>query len=484
MSRDRFRLIVIGGGVSGLAAAHRALELAGEDGRRLDLTLLEAGARFGGVIASSAREGFLLEAGPDAFIADKPWALELCQRLGLGGELIGTNQDCRRSFIVHRGRLSPVPEGIYLGLPVRFSTLFRTDLVGWRAKLRMAGEWWIPPRSGEDDESVGGFVRRRFGREALERLAQPMISGIYTADPDRLSLGATLPQLAEMERRHGSLIRALRARVRARDGAMRGASGPRYGLFVSLRGGMESIIGALLGRLRERGARLRAGCRVRSVARPEPGGSWSVRAAPGETLEADAVCVALPAPQAAAVLAEALPEAAALIGGIRYESVATVNVAFRRTDVLHALDGFGFVVPAVEGRPLIGCTFASTKFPHRAPAGSVLVRAFVGGAMHRPVASLGEEALGAMVVKELAELIGSRSAPLWISVHRYPEAMPQYAVGHPSRMADLDRRLAGVPGLALAGNGYRGIGVPDCVRQGEQAAERLWAAAGAVELSR
>lgn len=469
-----YRVIVVGGGISGLATAHRLTELGRERGLPLAVTLLESQHRFGGAIATQMREGCLLESGPDAFISEKPWALELCRRLGLQHEIIETRPAFRRSFIVRRGRLVEVPEGLYLMAPSRLRPFLGTPLVSWPAKVRMAGECFIPPRRQAGDESVGSFVRRRFGQEALERIGQPMIGGIYTANPERLSIQATLPQFPEMERRHGSVLKALRRQRRQRRDASAQASGPRYSLFVSLRSGLGTLVQELIQRIPE--VRLRHSTRVARIAREQ---GWMVTLDDGQALEADALCLALPAQQAAALLAPCVPTAARLLEEIPYESVATVHLAFRREEIPHPVNGFGFVVPAVERRRLVGCTFASIKFPDRAPDSLVLLRAFVGGALHRSVFGLDDAAMERMVREELRELLGIQAAPSFTAIHRHPQAMPQYQVGHLDRVAAIEEEIACHPGLYLTGNGYRGIGLPDCIHQAEQTAERMLAAATA-----
>ena len=468
---DTQRAVVIGGGISGLVAAHRLDELTRARGLAVQITLLEATDRFGGVIETASRDGLLLEGGPDAFISEKPWALDLCRRLGLADEIIETQPECRRSFIVRRGKLVPVPEGFYLVAPSSLRTVFRLPLLSWPGRLRMACEPFIPARMTESDESVGSFIRRRVGREALDRIGQPMIAGIYTADPDRLSLQATMPRLSEMERRHGSLIRALRANARATNGETAKASGPRYSLFLSLRHGMQSLVERLIQAMPEVSLR-----RSAAVARIEPGApgvSWTVTLRDGARLDAEALCLALPANRAAALLASCAPDLAQAFASIPYESVATVNLAFRSTEIPRPPSGFGFVVPACEHRRLIGCTFASVKFPGRAPEGSVIIRAFIGGALHREVLALDDGAITRMVCEELRDLVGIQTAPHTVSVHRHPEAMPQYHVGHLARVDAIEAMASRVPGFYLTGNGFRGLGVPDCIHQAEVIVERM-----------
>lgn len=474
------RIVIIGGGISGLAVAHRLVELGRQTHTPLAVTVLEARERLGGVIRTDARDGALLEAGPDAFITEKPHAVDLCRRLGLADELIGTQPACRRSFIVKDGRLIAVPEGWYLIAPGRVMTLWSTPLLSWRGKARMACEPFMPVRR-YDDESVASFVRRRFGREALERIGQPMIGGIYTADPEQLSLRAAMPKLADMEQRYGSVMGALRAHHGDRNGAttqarpgsdqhVARASGPRYSLFVTLRGGMRRLIEALAQSMPEVTLRTRA-----VAARLIKGESWTVALADGARLDADLLCMALPAPSAASLVEPIDGALAEELRRIPYESVATVNMTFREADVPRPLNGFGFVVPAIERRPIIGCTFSSVKFAGRAQDGVVLVRAFVGGALNRQSFVLDDTAMRQAVLAQLKALLGIRAEPLMTSIARFPQAMPQYHVGHLARIDAIEHRVVQHSGLSLTGNAYRGIGIPDCIHQAGVTAERIMA---------
>jgi len=469
------RCVVIGGGISGLAAAHRLLEVGRATSLPIDLTVLEARPQLGGVIRTESRDGFLLEHGPDSFLTEKPWALDLCRRLGLADELIQTQPGLRRSFIVHRKELVPVPEGLRLMAGARLGPLLRSPLLSWPGKLRMAMEPLVPPSSDARDESLAQFVRRRLGREVLERIAQPMVGGIYTADPEALSLDAAMPRFRVMERRYGNLTNALRRSRRQRAGCVE-ACGPRYSLFASLRGGMGRLIEALE-------ARVSAGCvkRASPAERLEPGEAWTIHMADGRRLEADMVCVALPTHAAARLLAGAAPDLSQRLSSIPYETVLTVNLGYRKTDVPRRLEGFGFVVPIVEQRPLVGCSFSSLKFAGRAPQDGVLVRAFVGGAMHRELTVLTDEAVQRVVQDELRELLGVSAQPRCAAVHRHEQAMPQYHVGHLDRVASIEAAVQAVPGLYLTSNGLRGMGIPDCIDHAERTAEQMLGAALGLE---
>jgi oxygen-dependent protoporphyrinogen oxidase len=461
------RVVVVGGGITGLAAAHRLVELSRDAGRPLDLVVLEAAGRLGGTIQTECADGFLLEGGPDSFISEKPWALALAERIGLGPRLRRTDARLRRTYVVRGGRLRPLPEGFLLLAPTRAWPVLASGVFSWRGKLRLGLDLLLPRRRGAGDESLGSFVRRRLGREALERVAQPLVGGIYTADADRLSLAATMPRFLALEREHRSLILGLRRT--ARRGEAAGASGARWSLFVTLAGGMEELVTALAARL-PAGA-VRPGTPAAAVA-PSPEG-WGVRLSGGALLKAAGIVLAGPAPRMAPLVAGADPALAALLGGIAYASSATVALAYPRAAIRHPLDGFGFVVPGGERRATLACTFSSVKYPGRAPEGFTLLRGFIGGALQAELLAREDAALARLAHDDVAPLLGIVGAPVLARVWRHPGAMPQYDVGHLDRVAAIEARLDALPGLALAGGAYRGVGIADCVRSGEAAAERL-----------
>ena len=469
------RLVVVGAGISGLAVAHRAVERAREQGRPLELTVLEGADRVGGTIQTEHRDGFLVEGGPDSFLSEKPWALALCRRLGVEDRLIRTDDSRRRTFVVWDGRLHPLPEGFQLLAPTRLAPLLASRLFSWPGKLRMACDL-VLPRGGDPDESLGAFVRRRLGREALERVAQPLVAGIYTADPDELSLAATMPRFLEMERRERSVILALWRAARRAPGQHAGASGARWSLFVTFARGMEELVQALVARLPAGAVRLKE--RVVGVARDD-GGRWRVATAGGAAYEADALVLAPEAHQAARMLRYVDPGLAHLLEGIPHASSATVSLAYRRAEVGHPLDGFGFVVPHVARRPIIACTFSSVKYAGRAPADHVLLRVFLGGALNEAVLEGDDATLVATAREQIGPLLGITAAPALARVTRHLHAMPQYHVGHEARATAIEQAVARHPGLELAGGAYRGVGIADCVRSGEGAAERVLGDPGA-----
>jgi oxygen-dependent protoporphyrinogen oxidase len=468
-SRDR--VVVVGGGLTGLAAAQRLVSRASAARRPIEVVVLEAKGRIGGSIWTDRAEDFVIEGGADSFITNKPWALDLCRELGLGDQVIGTSDRNRRSFVVRDGKLQPVPEGFALMAPGRLLPLLASPILSARGKLRMMMDLVLPRKSDDSDESLAAFVRRRLGREALDRLVQPLVGGIYTADPAELSLKATLPQFPAMEREHRSLIRAAIRQGRQARAGERQASGARYGLFASLAGGMDTLPKALAAALPPR--TVRTGAAVRRISRPDPGKPWRVELLDGPPIDASGVILSTEAHASARLIDGFDPELASQLRSIPYASSAIVTVAYRRDQVAHPLDGFGVVVPAIEGRSILAASFLSVKFPSRAPAGTALMRVFVGGATQPGLFDLEDEELKALVRGELSALLGASGEPLLIGVARHPRAMPQYTLGHLDRVAAIHQRAARHSRLILAGNAFNGVGIPDCVRSGQDAASAL-----------
>jgi len=462
-------VVVVGGGIAGLAAAHRLVELSRERELPLRFTLLEANAKMGGVISTERREDFLLELGPDSFISEKPWALALCRRLGLESELIGTRDENRATFVVRKGKLEPLPEGFMLLAPTKLGPLLHSRIFSWPGKLRMALDLVLPRAGRKDDESLGSFVRRRFGREVLERVAQPLIGGIYTADPNRLSLAATMPRFLQMEREYRSVIYAMWQAARRRPQEAKDASGARWSLFVTLRNGIQQLVETLEPRLLL--GEVRRSTPVSTLRRMN--GRWAVVCENGSTLQADGVVVATPAFQTERILRETDPQLAERLSTITYSSAATVNLAYRREQVPHPLNGFGFVVPHGEHRAIIAGSFSSVKYAGRAPENHILLRAFVGGSLQAELFNWDDQTMEHAVRRELASLLGIQTSPLFVRVARWPRSMPQYFVGHLKLVEQIEHMVARHTGLALAGNAYRGVGIADCVRSGEAAAEAM-----------
>lgn len=447
---------VVGGGIAGLSAAYELFR------RDVPFVLLEAGGRWGGVIRSQRAGGFLLEAGPDTLLAQKPAALALVRDLGLESRLVPVNTEQRTLYVLHRGRPHALPDGMVLGVPTRVAPLVRTRLFSWPSKLRMAGDLLIPRGRPGADESIAAFFRRRLGHQALERLGGPFLAGIHAGDPERLSLLANFPALAALEARHGSLIRGLLA-SRPRS------AGPLPPTFYSLRDGLGEIVDALVARLPADCLRLRSP--VRDLRRNRDG---FVLTTHGDAeLRARAVVLALPAHRASGLLAGMDADVAAALSAVPFASTATVYLGYRREDVAHPLDGHGLIVPEAENLHTSACSFFSTKFPGRAPDGHVLLRGFLGGMRHPESLDAPDEDLAARVHDEMAPVLGLRARPLLRRVYRWPSATPQMEVGHRDRVATLETRLAAHSGLALTGSGLRGTGIPDCVADARAVASRV-----------
>ncbi len=441
---------IVGGGIAGLSAAWALAK------RKVGFALFEAAPRWGGVIRTEQESGFLLEAGPDSILAQKSEGIALCKELGLGDRLVPTNPASRTVFVLHRRRLHPLPEGMILAVPTRIGPMLTTRLFSWPGKLRMALDLVIPARKPGGDESIASFLRRRFGEESVARLGEPLLAGIHAGDPERLSIRATFPRFADLEARNGSLIRGMWGAPSAPSASA---------AFYSLAGGLTELVDALVARLPA--AALRPGRPVASLLREADG--FALVLDGGERVPARAVIVAAPAPKAAPLLEAVLPPVAQALAAIPFLSTATVMLGYRRADVAHPLDGYGLVVPRTEGLRSSACSFFSTKFPGRAPEGHVLLRGFLGGARDPEVLGLDDQALVDVVTSEMAPVLGLRGAPILARVYRWPQGTPQMEVGHFERLAELERRLAEVPRLSLAGAGLRGTGLPDSIADGTRA---------------
>jgi protoporphyrinogen/coproporphyrinogen III oxidase len=463
------RIVVVGGGIAGLAAAHRLIELRKDNALDLEVTLLEASSQLGGVIATERIGDFLVEGGPDSFITEKPWALRLCERLGVASRLIGTQSAYQKIYVVHQGKLQALPEGFFLLAPTRFWPFVRTPLFSLSGKLRMAAEILLPRKATAGDESLGSFVRRRFGAEALERVAQPLIGGIYASDPNQLSLAATMPRFKEMERRRRSVTLAMVFEQQRRARSPESGSGARWSLFVTLAGGMRELVDTIANRLTA--ASIQLSTPVERLTHHENSKLWVLSTATGARLEADGVVLATPAFRAGHILEPIAPGAAGELERVSYASTATVSLAYRKEAFPRPLDSFGFVVPAVEQRKIMACTFSSLKYPGRAPEGHVLLRAFVGGSLQPELCHDDDTTMEKNVRDELSSLLGVKAQPLFSRIFRYPNSMPQYHVGHQERIRNIEAAISALPGLALAGGVYHGVGISDCIRTGEEAAE-------------
>jgi protoporphyrinogen/coproporphyrinogen III oxidase len=459
------RLAIVGGGISGLSAAY-ALEEQRRQGADVEYVLYESSSRLGGVLRTEHINGCVVEAGPDSFVSEKPWAADLCRALGIGDQLIGSNDADRKTFILTRGRLVEMPDGLMFLVPTKILPTGLSPLFSWKTKLRMAQEFLHPPRALDRDESVAAFVERHYGNEMVDRLADPLLSGIYGGEAANLSVRAVLPRFAEMERTHGSLGKAMLAARRN----MSSGNSSRPALFTSLKNGMQSLAETLVSELAP-GALL-TGAKVQAIQpQPEPGG-WTVSAGL-KSDHFDGVIVALPGPAAANVLRMASERLSEELAGIQYSSSITVGLGYD-DEVRRSLPpGFGFLVPRSEGKRLLAATFVHNKFPHRCPEDRALLRCFFAGSNAENVWPYPDDQIVGIVRNELQQILGLRAEPLFARIYKWKSAMAQYGVGHLERLQRIEQLRQQLPGLALAGNAYRGIGVPDCVRSGSEAAISL-----------
>lgn len=459
------RIAIIGGGISGLSAAYE-LERQRQSGTDLEYTIIESAERLGGVLVSECVDGCLIEAGPDSFITEKPWALNLCRELGLEDQIIGSNDAQRRTFILVKGRLVEMPDGLMFLVPTKILPTVFTPLFSWPTKLRMAMELFHKPQPLSLDESVADFIKRHFGAGAIDRLADPLLSGIHGAGSDHLSVRAVLPRFVEMQQKHGSLIKGMLAARRRMAEMSKGK--PKPPLFSSLKDGMQQLVDTLLARLDPRAMHLNV--QVQDVRLSD--GHWQV-IVEGLRETFDAVVIATPAHVAGALLQQADEELAAELSDVSYSSSVTVTLVYERSALAGCDRGFGILVPRSERHRMRACTFVHNKFPHRAPENRGIVRVFLGGLGDEEAVLLADEEILSTVTGELRAIAGISAAPLATRIYRWDRAMSQPTPGHLDRIAWIDERLQTLPGLALAGNYFRGVGVPDCIRRGREAGKRV-----------
>ncbi|TLS53516.1 protoporphyrinogen oxidase [Paenibacillus antri] len=467
-------LVVIGGGITGLTTAFYAIRQAKAEGLGLKVTLIEGSERLGGKIRTMRRDGFVIERGPDSFLARKRPIIDLSRELGLAEELVTLNPATKKTYILRGGKLHRIPPGLVLGVPTEWKPFVTSGLIGLSGKLRAALDWVLPAARGDADESLGGFLRRRLGDQVVDFVAEPLLSGIYAGDADKLSLLATFPQFRAAERKYRSLMIGLgRGAGATRSGAAGEDHIPphaRGSAFLSYRRGLSALVERLSETLQAEGAVLLTGEPVRAVT-PERGGGAVVTLANGDALLADAVAVTTPV-SALGELLQGVPEAS-LFRDMAYASVANVVLGYRRDAIRVPLDGAGFVIPRTEGRFITACTWTSEKWLHTAPRENVLIRCYVGRIDDERWRTMDDAALGAAVKREVAELIGIDVEPEFLDITRLEKSMPQYEVGHLDKVRALrDALMKKAPGVFAAGAGFEGVGLPDCIHQGKQAAEQ------------
>jgi protoporphyrinogen/coproporphyrinogen III oxidase len=447
----RPHVVVVGGGITGLAAAWHLRDVA-------DCTVVEASARWGGKVYTERFDGYAVEWGPDSLITRKPWALDLIHELGLDDCLIEVNDLPERIYVLNGGELHPLPDGLHLLVPTKIAPFLRSPLFSPLGKLRMLAEALIPPKTDDTDETLAQFITRRMGREALDRLAEPMLGGVYNSEVEKQSILATFPNFRALERKHGSLIRGMR-----RMQATRAGKTPALPPILSLHEGMGSLVEALVAKLT---CDLRLDATVTGIDASDTG--YTVKLWDGETIQADAVILTTPAFVTARLLNNLAPVASARLNDIRYAGVGSASLAFDRADIPQALDAYGVVIPSREGRRIDGMQWASSKWMNRAPSGKALLRVFFGGPHTRDMIDKTDEQLIEIIRAELRDLLGITAEPLTYSISRWESAYPQYDLNHLERVAQIEAALP--QGVYVAGSPYRGVGLPDCIKQAQATA--------------
>jgi oxygen-dependent protoporphyrinogen oxidase len=465
------RIAIIGGGISGLSAAY-ALEEKRKSGAPVEYVLFESSPRLGGVLVTDHVEGCIVEAGPDSFVTEKRWATDLCKKIGLGDQLIGSNDSDRKTYIVTNGKLVVMPDGLMFMVPTKIMPTVLSPLFSWRTKMRMVAEWFHRPHKASGDETVAQMVERHYGSEMVDLLADPLLSGVYGGEASQLSVRSVLPRFADMESQYGSLGRAMLA---SRKKSQAAAKGPARPLFTSLKDGMQQMIDTLVVRLDANA--LRTMLPVESLIPQNDGNGWTI-CTRNKTDCFDGVILATPAQAAAAALQTSNENLACELRGIQYSSSVTVTLGYDEKARRSLPPGFGFLVPRSEGRHMLAATFVHNKFPHRAPENRAIIRCFLGGARDEQILQSSEEEILEIVRRELREIIALTPEPLFARVYKWKSAMAQYTVGHLERLQRIESLRQQLPTLALAGNGYNGIGVPDCVRSGTDAAAKVLASMG------
>ena len=462
-------IAIVGSGISALACAVNLKE------KGFDFTVFEKENSAGGKLVTEKIDNLTVEGGPDSYLPEKFWSVQLIKKVGLAGEMLCSNDEFKGTFICSGGRLHPLPEGVMLMVPTMIMPLAKSSLISWPGKIRMGMELFVPPSKNSKDESLAEFVTRRLGRECLEKIAEPLVAGIHTSNPDNMSVLATFPRFVEMERKSGSLIKGMIDAVKKM--APQNASGPpsscKMTYFMSLKGGMQELVRGCVSCIGEE--LVKTGTAVVSVAKRD--NRYQLTFGDGSTSDFDAVALAAPSYATEDILKSADKELCGRLSLIEWSSSATISIAFRKDDLRKPLRGFGFIVPRVENRRVNACTWSSVKWSHRAPEDRVLIRSFVGGGHHEELVSLGDKELLGIVLEELGEIADIRAEPVFFKIYRWFRGMPKYTVGHLERIAKIDEKLKEHPGLFLIGCSYRGIGMGDCVKSGFDAAaaiERLF----------
>lgn len=457
------KVIIIGGGITGLGVAYYLKD-------RADFLLMEKNQRLGGNIYTERVGDFVIEGGPDCFLSEKPWALELCNKLGLKERLLATNETNNSTFVLWRNHLHPLPEGFFLMVPTKVIPFLKSSLISLPGKIRMGMDLFIPRKKTESDESLADFVCRRLGKEALDKIAEPLVAGIHAGDPETMSLKSSFPRFLELEQKYGSLIKGMLAR-RKLSLQIKREDGQRLTMFMTLKGGLSELTTSLEGQIKKDS--ILTGRSAVKVERDEQRSNYRVHLADEETIEADAVILTTPSYISADLIREIDPSLADLLMSIPYVSTATVSLAYRRSDISCDIKGYGFVVPKIENRKIMAATWTSLKFSYRAPDDYFLTRCFIGGSKNEELVSLDDKAMTEMVQEELRDIMGIKAEPYLVRIYRWEKAMPQYTIGHEGRVSLIEERAGRYRGLFLTGSAYKGIGISDCIYNAQKTAEKV-----------
>ena len=460
------KIVIIGGGISGLATAYSLEEIARKKGESISITLFEKNNRIGGNILTERTDGFLIEGGPDCFLSEKPWAIQLCERLGMGESLLRTNDEYRKTYILLNGHLHELPEGVILMIPTEIFPLLKSNLISLSGKIRMGMELFIPKKESSADESLSQFVRRRLGQEALDKIAAPLVAGVHAEDPDTMSVKSRFPRFVQMEEEYGSLIKGMIAKRREMRRAGSKGNKPKYTMFMTLKDGLSEMPATIVQNLK-----MTKILTNREVAGVDKRDIFKISLKNGEVLDADTVVFATPSYETARLLTGINDSISALLNKIPYASTATVSLAFKKESISNPMNGFGFLVPRQEKRRITGATWVSRKFSYRSPDDSVLIRCFIGGSHNEKLVFLNDKDMIEMVKGELRDIMGITSEPLLTRIYRWEKAMPQYTIGHEERLSILDKKLSEYPGMFLTGSSYRGSGISECIKDGQLTAE-------------
>ncbi len=463
-------IVIIGGGISGLSAAYRLNKIKTQGSIDLDITVVEKSASLGGTIRTEYDNGFIVEAGPDCFFAEKPYAGMLVKELGISDHLIGTNNKNQGTYVLWHKKLHKLPEGVVLMIPTKFTPFVTSSLFSLYGKIRMGMELFIPKRTDGIDESLSEFTIRRLGREALDRIAEPLVAGVHAGDPDTMSVRSSFPRFVNMEQQYGSLIRGmLNARRTMQKYA---ATGPRS-MFMTMRNGLQDLIDTL--RQQSNGVYFKTRVGAQSIQRTfnDRVESYTITLSNSEQLHADGIILAVPAYVSAGLVSSMANDLSDLLLTIPYVSTATVSLAYKKDTFGHELKGFGFVVPKKEGRRIMAATWTSSKFSYRSPDDAILLRFFVGGAEHKDMFSKSDDEIARIVKAEIMDIMGVTAEPLFIRIYRWDRAMPQYTIGHESRVRTIEQLTAGLGNIHLCGSAYHGIGISDCINSGNTAAQSV-----------